>query len=437
MGEFFVIGASHHTAPLDLRESLAVTDDAVPVELAELRRLGSLNEALLVSTCNRVEVYGESADVEASCHWILNRLAHRAARPDTSAHVYTYRGIAAVRHAYRVTSSLDSMVIGEPQILGQMKHFFSIALREGTIGTVLGRCFPQAFAVAKRVRRETAIASGSVSTSSIACELASKVFGNLEKRAVLLVGAGKMGEAAARKLRQSGARLTVVNRDLERAKQLAAQCGGEVQEYARLQEELARADVALVSTGSPYFVITAEMMKDVVRQRKRRPLFIIDISVPRNVDPRAGNMDNVFVYNIDDLQQVANENLMRRQSAAQVAEHIVSEEVKRFEGWLQSLHVTPTIVALRSHFEEIIERELERTLPRLGSVESENREALKMMGDAIVKKLLHLPLSELRKAQAEPEGIRVLHLARRLFALDDADGKDAKQGSGSTGSRKR
>ena len=331
---------------------------------------------------------------------------------------------------------MDSLVVGEPQILGQVKEAFDAAKGAGTVGTLLGRCFTQAFATAKRVRSETGIAEGTVSVSSIASELAKKIFGNLEGRRTLLLGAGEMGESAARSLRQTGTQLHVVNRSEERAQKLAEACGGRAVPYERLSIELAEADVVIASTASPNFILTPKLMKGVVRTRRHRPLFIIDIAVPRDVDPRVGNMDNVFVYDVDDLQQVADENLSVRAREAAQAEHIVEEEVESFLSWRRSLQLAPTIVALRKRVAQIAEDELDRALPRLESAGPSDRLVLEAMGRSLVNKLLHQPLTQLKSGAGEPDGALLIDAVRRLFDLSEeetaakeASTENAKEGT--------
>jgi glutamyl-tRNA reductase len=269
------------------------------------------------------------------------------------------------------------------------------------------------------VRNETGIAEGTVSVSSIACELAKKIFGNLEGRRTLLLGAGEMGESAARSLRQTGTNLHVCNRSEERSQMLAEACGGRSVPYERLAMELIDADVVIASTASPKFILTPELMKGVVRSRRHRPLFIIDIAVPRDVDPRVGNMDNVFVYDVDDLHQVAEENLAVRAREAAHAERIIEEEVTSFLAWRRSLELAPTIVALRQRFGQIADDELQRTLPRLEGVTQADRAVLEAMGRSLVNKLLHQPMTQLKAGAGGPDGALLIDAVRRLFAISD------------------
>ena len=419
MRDFIVVGLSHRTAPVEVRERLAVAPDRLEEELREIAAAGRLDEALLISTCNRVELYATSANPIAASQVATESLARRL--PDTASDevLYQERGVDVIRHAFRVASSLDSLVVGEPQILGQVKEAYDAARSAGTMGTLLGRCFTQAFATAKRVRNETGIAEGTVSVSSIASELAKKIFGNLDGRQTLLIGAGEMGESAARSLQQTGTTLHVINRSEERARSLAESCGGRAVPYERLTTELANADVVISSTASPKFILTPELMKSIVRTRRHRPLFIIDIAVPRDVDPRVGNMDNVFVYDVDDLQQVAEENLAVRAREAELAEHIIEEELGAFLNWRRSLELAPTIVALRERFAQIADEEVRRALPRLEGVSQSDRAVVEAMGRSLVNKLLHQPMTQLTAGASGPDGALLIDAVRRLFAIPE------------------
>jgi len=415
--DFVVVGLSHRTAPVEVRERLAVAPNRLEQELREIAANGRLDEALLISTCNRVELYATSANPIAASRVAKEALARRLPETASVDVLYQERGVGVVRHIFRVASSLDSLVVGEPQILGQVKEAFDAAKGAGTMGTLLGRCFTQAFATAKRVRSETGIAEGTVSISSIASELAKKIFGNLEGRQTLLLGAGEMGEAAARSLRQTGTNLHVMNRSEDRARALAEACGGRAVPYERLAMEVADADVVIASTASPKFILTPELMKSVIRTRRRRPLFVIDIAVPRDVDPRVGNMDNVFVYDVDDLQQVAEENLAARTREVELAERIVEEEVDAFSRWRRSLELAPTIVALRKQFGQIADEELKRALPRLEGLSESDHAVLEAMGRSMVNKLLHQPMTQLKAGAGEPDGPFLIDAVRRLFAI--------------------
>jgi glutamyl-tRNA reductase len=415
VSELLLLGISHRTSPLSLREQLAVPAGEMADRLRDVVERASLDEALLVSTCNRVELYGVMRDANAlreARAWLEQRTG-----PGSLANaLYQHRGADVVRHVFRVASSLDSMVVGEPQILGQVKEAYGQAASAGVLGTMLDRCFTRAFAVAKRVRNETGIAEGSVSVSSIACDLAEKIFEDLRGKRVLLVGAGKMGESAAKHLAKKGAKIFVLNRSRERAVELAAACGGEPRSLHELTSELGMADVAICSTSSDRFVITPELMKEVGRARKFRTLFLIDIAVPRDVDPRVGEMENVFLYDVDDLQKVASQNLNTRQKEADLAERIVEHEVGEFETWRKQQHLKPLIVALRQQVRGVLQQELERTLPKLAADGHSHQEALERMLDAATNKLLHPTLAEVKRA-AEAGDLKTLRAVEVLYGL--------------------
>ncbi|HEY2735331.1 MAG TPA: glutamyl-tRNA reductase, partial [Polyangiales bacterium] len=343
----------------------------------------------------------------------------RVAPQSIEASVYKHAGRDAARHLFRVASGLDSMVLGEPQILGQVKDAFATAQLAGTVGAYLSRSFERAFGVAKRVRTETGLAAGNVSVSSIACDLAEKIFGDLAGRRVLLVGAGKMSEVAARSLAARGAQLFVVNRSPERAQTLAAACGGTPRPLEALATELAEADVVISSTARRDYVITHELMHGVCKMRRFRPLFIIDIAVPRDVDPRVDSLRNVFLYDMDDLQKVSRENMAARERAVVAAEQLIDAELDELERWARSVELTPTIVALRERVRGLIRAEFERTLPKLDIPDSE-RQKLEAMCEAMANKVLHGPLTELKQTRASQEGADLVEAVQRLFRLADA-----------------
>ncbi len=421
-----LVGLSHHTTPLEVRERLAFPSADIALALKDLRDQAELGEAMLVSTCNRVEVYASATDPDRAGLAVRRYLQGISKGVDLSTHLYELSGGAAARHAFRVASSLDSLVVGEPQILGQVKEAFMLASDAGAVGAVLGRCISRAFAVAKRVRTETGIAAGAVSVSSIACDLAKGIFGELTGRRVVLVGAGEMSEGAAKALSQQGTLLTVVNRNQERARAVAAACGGEARDFDQLEHELVSADVVVTSTASPKYVITRELMQKVVRARRHRPLFLIDIAVPRDVDPRVESMDNVFLFDIDDLEQVANQNIAIRRREAEQAERIVEQEVAAFEDWQRSLDLTPTLVALRERVRGVILVELQRTMPRLKNLTEADQRMLTAMAEAMANKILHRPMTELKKSREEPDSAVLLSSVRRLFELDSPAAPDTE-----------
>jgi glutamyl-tRNA reductase len=416
--EVVVFGLSHHRAPLALRERLAAQPERVGDELKTLVKAGPLGEGVLVSTCNRVELIATTQEAPRARECVLAHWNERAAPERVDDHVYEHYGRAAVRHLFRVASGLDSMVLGEPQILGQVKEAFSTATRVGTVGPLLGRCFERTFGVAKRVRTETEIAAGNVSVSSIACELAEKIFGDLVERKILLVGAGKMSETAARSLTARGATLTVVNRSPERAQALAAACGGQARPLEALATELAAADVVISSTAKEGFIISYDLMLGVGKMRKWRQLFIIDIAVPRDVDPRVESLRNVFLYDMDDLKRVSHANLSARERAASAAEVIVDQEVQSYERWLRTLELTPTIVALRARVRAVVLGEKQKAIAKVAGLNAAQERALEAMCESIVNQLLHTPLTELKRGQQEGEGGDLVLAVQRLFKLE-------------------
>ena len=415
--DIFVVGLSYRTSPVALREKLAVPSGELGAAIARLKSEVALDEALMVATCNRVEVYGVTSDPGAAARaksWLEGPLGAGA----LDGHTYERSGRDAVTHAFRVASSLDSMVVGEPQILGQVKDAYAAATGAGGLGTLLDRCFARAFAVAKRVRNETGIAAGAVSVSSIACDVAKGIFGDLRGKRVLLVGAGKMGESAAKHLAKQGAKLFVLNRSRERAVELAAACGGEPRGIAELQSELALADVAIASTSSDRFVITVDLMKEVMRARKRRDVFLIDIAVPRDIDPRVGEMDGVFLYDVDDLGKVAQENMAARKREADAAEKIIESETRDFEEWRKQQDLKPLIIGIRQHVHATLTAELERTLPRLTGDKDKDKAALERMIEAMVNKVVHHPVAEVKRA-SERGDVEVVNAAAKLFPIGE------------------
>ena len=417
MAGILLVGLSHKTAPLEVRERLAVPAGEIDRAVSEIRALPDVNEAMLVATCNRVEAYVVVEDAAEASVRLRKYLDGRAGSP-VNDFLYERKGDDALRHLVRVASSLDSLVIGEPQILGQVKDAYAAAERTGSLARELGRTVTRAFAVARRVRRETGIARGAVSISSIAVDLAGKVLGDLEGRRVLLVGAGKMSEVSARKLRELGGLLTVVNRSYERAQELARACDGEARAFGDLELHLGVADIVISSTAAPKFVITHDLMARVVKQRRYRPLFMIDIAVPRDIDPRANDLENVFVFDIDDLQKVVEENLAERKKEAHSAEEIVEAEVEAYREHARGLELVPTIKAMREHFTAVARKELEKSLPRLKSVGPDERAALDAMLNAVVSKLLHHPTTQLRESAGRINGVDLVAAARALFPLE-------------------
>jgi glutamyl-tRNA reductase len=413
-----VVGLSHRTAPLTVRERLAVPKERVAEALRRFREEAGLREAMLLSTCNRVEVYGCAEEPPAERVAQVLARWHASDLASLERHLYRLEGEAAVRHAFRVAASLDSMVIGESQILGQVKEAYELAEAAGALGSVLNALRNRCLAAAKRARTETGIGRNAVSVSSVAVELARKIFGELHDRNVLLVGAGKMSELAARHLVSGGARATVLGgRTFGRAEELAAALGGRAVPFEHLRQELARAEIVISGTGAPGLVIRRPDVEAVLHSRGGRPLFVIDIAVPRDVDPEAGRLTGVFLYDLDDLRAVAEANLRERRKEAAAAEALVEQEVLDFLAWRRSLDAVPLLVELRRRGDEIRRAELEKARKRLGALSPEQEEAIEAATTAIVNKLLHPPTVVLKELARDGEGPAEVGLIRKLLGL--------------------
>jgi glutamyl-tRNA reductase len=437
--DIYVLGLSHRTAPLDMRERLAFDRQRLPADLADVVSLDGVAEAVVLSTCNRVEVYATVADSNIAAgdlrHWLATR--HDVDAETLEHHLYERSGEEAVGHAFRVASSLDSMVVGETQISGQVKEALAAANGAGTVGPLLTRCFQRAFQVAKRVRSETGVGRESVNVSSVAVDLALKIFGGLDGRSVLLVGAGTMSDLAARKLKAHGVSgVLVANRSRERAEALATDLGGTAYDLAALEALLVQADIVLVSTASEGFVIDRAMVARAMKRRKQKPLFIIDTSVPRNVDPKAERASNVYLYDIDDLQRVVAANQAERQREARDAEKIVASEVASFTDWQRTLDVVPTIVTLREHLHAIQAAEVERVLSKLDGIQDQQKDAIRGLGRGIVNKVLHGPVTNLKRPEGRGRRVELVEAARMLFNLDmKPDEEPSTSATGDTDSR--
>ncbi|TLM62813.1 MAG: glutamyl-tRNA reductase [Deltaproteobacteria bacterium] len=415
-----VVGLSHHTAPVEVRERLAFAPTAMEKPLHQMLALPAIAEALIVSTCNRVELYAASKEPDTAVATLRRFLAdyHGVPLEEIEQNLYDYQGEEAIRHLFRVSSSLDSMIIGEPQILGQIKTAYGYAVEFRTAGLILNRFLHKAFSVAKRVRTETGIASSAVSVSFAAVELARKIFDRLDDKGVMIIGAGEMCELAARHFVSNGVtRVLVTNRTFERAEKLAAEFQGRAVPFEQFTDHLASVDIVLTSTGAPTFILGHRQMEEILRRRKNRPMFLIDIAVPRDVDPKVNNLDNVYLYDVDDLQGVVQANLKERQKEAHRAEAIVNEEIGQFHVWLANLEVKPTIVALRRRFEEITAQEVAKTFGNHKDLTDAQRKGIEAMANAIVNKLLHRPIALLKRTQNETGGEDYVDTVRELFDL--------------------
>jgi glutamyl-tRNA reductase len=416
----FVAGLSHRTAPVQIREQLAIEEDKLREVLHDLHGASVASELVIVSTCNRVEIYGVAdAPGEARTAALRQVCQYRGIEPAAvEPHLYTHVETEAVRHVFRVASSLDSMLVGEPQIGGQVKDAFALAQSCETVGPMLHRLFTQAFAVAKKVRTETEIGRHAVSVSFAAVELARKIFTRLEGKAVLLVGAGKMGGLAARHLVEQGAfPVYVVNRTWTRAQEMARALSGTAVPFTDLETAMRAVDIVITSTGSPVPLIGVDMVSRVMHGRRTRPLFFVDIAVPRDVEGAVNTLDNVYCYDIDDLKQVVDANLRERLREAQRAESLVDREVQKFALRLRDVEIVPTIVSLRERLETIRAAEVEKALSRLNGASPETREAIEALSNGIVNKILHAPITKLRESSRAGAGRSWTELVHELFGL--------------------
>ncbi len=436
-----VVGLSHNTAPVEIRERLAVPDSRMGDALARLATYPGIRESVLLSTCNRVEVYAVVDEAETGYASIQQFLAdtHLAlSAEDLMPHLYWHCDDRAIRHLFRVASSLDSMIVGEPQILGQVKDAFGLALGHKASGVILNKLVQKSISVAKRVRTETRIAETAVSVGYAAVELAKKIFSDLRDKTVLLVGAGEMAKLAARHFVNCGVRrVLITTRDPHSAVELAKQFNGVPIPFEQFRREMATADIVLCSTGASHYLIRTEDVQRAVWERFNRPIFLIDISVPGNIEPEAKDIDNAFLFNIDDLEMRVEENREERRREAGKAERLVEDEVGVMLDWLKTLEVTPTIVALRRRAEEIKRHEIERVVGRL-QLSAQERNAMEGLASAIVNKLLHGPLVTLKSEAHSAHGLMFIEAARRLFHLDkEGTGARAEEAGDERGAEPR
>jgi glutamyl-tRNA reductase len=420
--KLLLAGVNHRTAPVQFREKLAYRTEEIPAALLEIQARGA-KEALILSTCNRVELTAALDDDFPVATLIETLLSRRTGvtLEELQPHVYRFENSEAIRHLFRVASSLDSMIVGEPQILGQLKQACAQARDNGAIGTVLDAVLTRAFNVAKRIRSETEIGQNAVSVSYAAVELAREIFGSLHKKRVMIIGAGKMSEGAARHLIRAGAaEILITNRTPARAEELARLFGGEVIVYEHFPQRLGEVDIVVTSSAAQGFVVTRDMARRAIEARKNQPMFFIDIAVPRNVEPAVADIEHAFLYDIDDLQRLTEQNLKTRLDVAQQAENIVSVEVARLEAKLRQRDVTPTIVNLQEQLEAIRKDVLDRYRGRLGSLNAEQEDALEALTRGIINKIAHGPISEMRRHAGESasEG-ELISVVRRMFRLRD------------------
>jgi len=417
-----VIGLNHKTADVDLREKLAFNGPKLEDGIRQIRELSGIKETVIVSTCNRVEIYLTVKDVEKAFESVKDFFVRffEIRRESLDNALYLYHDMEAVRHIFRVSSSLDSMVVGEPQILGQLKDAFEFALERKTTGVLLNRLLKKAISVAKRVRTETKIAENAVSISFAAVELAKKIFADLSEKTFMLLGAGEMAELAAKHMINNGVKdIVIANRTYETGCNLAKEFNGRAIRFDDYLNELAHADILVCSTGAQNYVLLKDQMQKVMKERKNRPVFLIDISVPRNIDPEINDLDNVYLYDVDDLKGVVDTNIIERQKEAKKAEDIIAEEIETFRKWLSSLDTVPTVVALREKAEVIKKEEVEKLLNRLPEIGEKEKKAIEGMASSIINKLIHAPTVALRE-DSEDRDIMIATI-KRLYGLNGED----------------
>jgi glutamyl-tRNA reductase len=427
MAELLALGVSHKTAPLELRERLALTEGRAVGVLAELTEREEILEAATISTCNRTEIYLYAADPVGAESLALGRLAGEAETPPTElvGHLYSLRGMEAAKHLLEVTAGLDSMIIGEAEVQGQVKRAYELALVEGATGPVLNRLFRAALAAGKRARTETGISQRSLSVSSVAVELARRTLGELDDRRVLIVGAGETAELTARALAAKGvAAIFIANRHYDRAIGLAERFAGRAVRFEELPEQMSEADIVVSSTSSPHQVIEREALAEVMSARRGRPLLMIDLAVPRDIHPGCRDLPTVSLYDMDDLQALVERNLSGREGEARRAEVLLRAELGRFERWLQAQDATPTIAALRARAEQVVERVLAENAGRWESLSEADQERLELAARAIASRLLHEPTLQLKRAAGDEGSYAQVAALRELFALDPASMPD-------------
>ena len=417
-----LVGVNHKTTPVEIREKLAFTKGKIEESVDRLLNFPDIIEHTILSTCNRVEIYaranGQNSAIQSIKQFICD--FHGLSAVQLEEHFYSYSNEAAIEHLFRVSSSLDSMILGEAQILGQVKDAYSLAKDLRSTGLVLNQLFEKAFSIAKKVREETGIAERSVSISSAAVELAQKIFDDLENHIVMLVGTGEMAELAAKHLISYGVKTVyVTSRTYERAANLARTLNGSALDFEAFKNELYRADIVITSTSASSFIITKDMVEKAIYERKNKPIFFIDIAVPRDIEPDVNDLENVYLYDIDDLHVVVSANMKEREKESEKAMHLISQEVNKFNNWLGTLDAVPTIVEIRKRVENIGNQEMERTLKKIPHLSEEDKKIIYQMKNSMINKILHKPTIKLKQKTQSEDGHIYLKAIRHLFHLDD------------------
>ena len=417
-----LVGVNHKTTPVEIREKLAFTKGKIEESVDRLFNFPDIIEHTILSTCNRVEIYARANCQDSAIKAIKQFICdfHEVSPVELEDHFYSYRNEEAVEHLFRVSSSLDSMILGEAQILGQVKDAYSLAKDLRSTGLVLNQLFEKAFSIAKKVREETGIAERSVSISSAAVELAQKIFDDLENRTVMLVGTGEMAELAAKHLISYGVKTVyVTSRTYDRAVNLARTLNGSALDFEAFKNELHRADIVITSTSAPNFIIKKEMVEKAIHERKNKPIFFIDIAVPRDIEPHVNDLENIYLYDIDDLQVVVSANMKEREKEAENAMNFISQEVTKFNNWVGTLDAVPTIVEIRKKAENIRMQEIEKTLKKISHLSEDDKKLLRQMSSSMVNKILHKPTIKLKQKTQSEDGHVYLKAIRHLFHLDD------------------
>ena len=417
-----LVGVNHKTTPVEIREKLAFTKGKIEQSVDHLFNFPDIIEHTILSTCNRVEIYARANCQDSAIKSIKEFICdfHGLSLVELEDHFYSYRNKEAVEHLFRVSSSLDSMILGEAQILGQVKDAYSLAKDLRSTGLVLNQLFKKAFSLAKKVREETGIAERSVSISSAAVELAQKIFDDLENRTVMLVGTGEMAELAAKHLISYGVKTVyVTSRTYDRAANLARTLNGSALDFEAFKNELHRADIVITSTSAPNFIIKKEMVEKAIHERKNKPIFFIDIAVPRDIEPDVNDLENIYLYDIDDLQVVVSANMKEREKEAENAMNFISQEVTKFNNWVGTLDAVPTIVEIRKKAENIRKQEIEKTLKKISHLSEDDKKLLRQMSSSMVNKILHKPTIKLKQKTQSEDGHVYLKAIRHLFHLDD------------------
>jgi len=417
-----LVGVNHKTTPVEIREKLAFTKGKIEQSVDHLFNFPDIIEHTILSTCNRVEIYARANCQDSAIKSIKEFICdfHGLSLVELEDHFYSYRNKEAVEHLFRVSSSLDSMILGEAQILGQVKDAYSLAKDLRSTGLVLNQLFEKAFSIAKKVREETGIAERSVSISSAAVELAQKIFDDLENRTVMLVGTGEMAELAAKHLISYGVKTVyVTSRTYDRAVNLARTLNGSALDFEAFKNELHRADIVITSTSAPNFIIKKEMVEKAIHERKNKPIFFIDIAVPRDIEPDVNDLENIYLYDIDDLQVVVSANIKEREKEAENAMNFISQEVTKFNNWVGALDAVPTIVEIRKKAENIRKQEIEKTLKKISHLSEDEKQLLRQMSSSMINKILHKPTIKLKQKTQSEDGHVYLKAIRHLFHLDD------------------